>query len=214
PRRLPGMIDTRDLRTRAEVCVRCHVGEREMDVNHDLIAAGHPRLRFEYGAYLANYHFRHWKERDDTARNADHEARAWMIGQLVSARKALELLSYRAAKSGKPWPEFAEYNCAACHHNLTGKDESRSRGAGRLPVGALPWGTWYQPIVPILAARLTPERELAALERLPGLMSKRLPDRSAVAREARAGAGALEECLRTVPGTGMEKGRLEALLAE
>jgi hypothetical protein len=213
-RQLPGMIDTRDLRTRAEVCVRCHVGEREMDVNHDLIAAGHPRLRFEYGAYLANYHFRHWKERDDTARDADHEARAWMIGQLVSARKALELLSYRAANARKPWPEFAEYNCAACHHNLTGKDENRPRGPGRLPVGALPWGTWYQPMVPILAAQLTPERELTVLKRLPELMSKRLPDRSTVVSAAQAGTRALEECLQAMLRTGVGKERLEALLAE
>ena len=49
-----GMANTKDLRVRAETCVRCHVGEGDLDVNHDLIAAGHPRLAFEYAAFQGN----------------------------------------------------------------------------------------------------------------------------------------------------------------
>src|SRR5262249_17333411 len=80
-----GMTNTRDLRVRAEVCVACHVGSGDSDVNHDLIAAGHPRLRFEFGAYLANYP-RHWSETKDKEGRADFEAQAWLIGQAVSAQ--------------------------------------------------------------------------------------------------------------------------------
>ena len=35
-------------------CVGCHVGSATQDLNHDLMAAGHPRLVFEASAYLAN----------------------------------------------------------------------------------------------------------------------------------------------------------------
>src|SRR5262245_14046788 len=59
-RATPGFNDLRtDLVVRAEVCMDCHVGKGGTDVDHDLIAAGHPRLRFEYAGYHASYP-RHW----------------------------------------------------------------------------------------------------------------------------------------------------------
>ena len=42
-----GMWDTDSLLNRTQICTRCHVGGPGRDVNHDLIAAGHPRLEFE-----------------------------------------------------------------------------------------------------------------------------------------------------------------------
>src|SRR5262249_2697203 len=39
-----GMSDTKDLLARASLCVTCHIGTGDLEVNHDLIAAGHPRL--------------------------------------------------------------------------------------------------------------------------------------------------------------------------
>src|SRR5262249_44082077 len=98
---------------RAQVCVSCHVGEKDRDVNHDLIAAGHPRMNFAFDTYLANLP-RHWQPDKDR----DLES-AWLVGEVVSAHAALELLAHRAEKTAKPWPEFAEYDCFACHHNLT-----------------------------------------------------------------------------------------------
>src|SRR5262249_35271714 len=49
-----GFRHTKELAVRAQTCVACHVGGEHAEVNHRLIAAGHPRLRFEYAAYLAN----------------------------------------------------------------------------------------------------------------------------------------------------------------
>jgi hypothetical protein len=52
-----GMRNTKDLASRARLCAGCHVGDGgsddlpARDVNHDLIAAGHPRLNFELSAY-------------------------------------------------------------------------------------------------------------------------------------------------------------------
>ena len=117
-----GMRNTKDLATRAKVCTECHVGNVNKDVNHDLIAAGHPRLNFEYAAFLANYP-KHWsRSRPDRPPHPDFapdfEARAWAVGQAASAQAALDLLAYRAEeKHGRPWPEFAEYDCFACHHS-------------------------------------------------------------------------------------------------
>ena len=145
-----GYRDLTDVLTRANLCVECHVGGPGRDVNHDLIAAGHPRLFFELSAFHTNLP-KHWLRESDAKRHASEgwallpdngkktgdrkqeadskklagsyfEAKLWAIGQVVTAQRSLELLAQRAANAeAKPtasWPELAEWNCFACHHDL------------------------------------------------------------------------------------------------
>ena len=42
-----GMYDTRDLAKRTEQCLSCHLGTEEKEVDHTMIAAGHPDLTFQ-----------------------------------------------------------------------------------------------------------------------------------------------------------------------
>jgi hypothetical protein len=165
---LPDMNDTRSLLSRARICAGCHVGspgdgtQLTRDVNHDLIAAGHPRLDFAFHAFLGVMP-KHWPDgaaepgfKTDRASHAD----AWAVGQVVAAEAALKLLAHHAANESKeaqssPWPEFSEYDCFACHHRLDGKFPSpRQRAAeqrsGRNHLGSLRWGTWYFPEVRFL----------------------------------------------------------------
>ena len=143
-----GLKPTKDLAYRAEMCATCHVGDAATgkDANHDLYAAGHPRLNFEFSAYLAQYP-RHWDVKDDKARYPDYEARVWELGQATCARASLELLAKRAESAAKKdkdavWPEFAEYDCFACHKTLRPDSPRQQAGYdGRVP-GLLPWGTW------------------------------------------------------------------------
>jgi hypothetical protein len=184
-----GMTNTKDLRVRAEVCVACHVGSGDSDVNHDLIAAGHPRLRFEFGAYLANYP-KHWSEKKDKEGHPDFEAQAWMIGQLVSAEAALKLLEQRAHPEAKPWPEFAEYDCSACHHSLMAPSWRQQASHPERKAGELPWGSWYLAMPqavpsPSGVALDAPVKELGAL------MAAPYPD----AAKVRAAAHRAEEAL-------------------
>jgi hypothetical protein len=91
-------------------------------MNHDLIAAGHPRLNFDYGTYLRALP-PHWVEKDRDAspaklRHASDEFTHWLVGRAVTAAASYRLLADRANRS--PWPELAEFDCYACHHNLTG----------------------------------------------------------------------------------------------
>src|SRR5262245_20246109 len=122
-----GMAPVRSTADLAKTCVGCHVGappdkDKQLplrDINHDLIAAGHPRLKFELDVYLDNLP-PHWNQAANRKRDgAAAHVRAWAHGQAASAQAALELLAFRAAeKNGRPWPEFAEYDCFACHHDL------------------------------------------------------------------------------------------------
>ena len=76
-----GLWNTKDLTRRSSVCVGCHVGEHSggglsvRDVNHDLIAAGHPRLNFEFSASLENMPS-HWNEKDENAGSVGQSGQA------------------------------------------------------------------------------------------------------------------------------------------
>src|SRR5437899_4916910 len=157
--------------TLARTCAGCHVGAPPdpgqgipaREVSHDLIAAGHPPLRFELVNYL-NAMPPHWNTRAATERHGTgFTAKLWTVSQLVSAQAAVDVLNYRAkqteapSRKQTPWPEFAEYDCFACHHNL-GQPSWRQRQERRLRPGALPWGTWYFPLIPLLDSRPSGDR--------------------------------------------------------
>ncbi len=150
-----GMTDTSNLLRRAEACAKCHVGAPGMAVNHDLIAAGHPPLKFEFTAYL-DLLPKHWNDAKERADIADFESRSWLAGQVACVEAALELLAWRSdpqqqVKEHSPvWPEFAEFDCYACHHDL--QSQSWRIEPGSHPsAGQLKWGSWYLTMTRLLA---------------------------------------------------------------
>jgi len=161
-KRKKGMVPPGDLKGFAQQCAGCHIGAPAddkvpvRDMNHDLIAAGHPRLNFEFGVYLANLP-QHWSDKIVKERPVDFEATVWEVGQLASAHAALKLLEDRAAHAnqvGRPWPELSEYDCYACHHDLTQPSWRQNRPADTAHrLGALRWGDWYLSMPRLLAAR-------------------------------------------------------------
>jgi hypothetical protein len=189
-----GLYPLKDLGKRVEKCAECHVGTADKDVNHDLIAAGHPRLNFEFTAY---HHLmpRHWREPHElTNAPSDWEARAWMAGQAATAKAAVDLTAARAKAAGQPthpWPEFSEFGCYACHHDLQPGDSwRRSRRYEGLPAGSLPWGTWPLPAAELLA-QVEPGRAAPPARPLVELMAKSYPPPARVAAEAQKIAEAL-----------------------
>jgi cytochrome c554/c'-like protein len=130
-----GMYDTRNLVTRTEKCLTCHLGTPEKTVDHELIAAGHPDLYFELDSFMAVMPA-HWKEVD---KDPWFGVRAMAVGQAVQLREQLKRVARES--QGGIWPEYAELDCFACHHNLVAAKDSwrQERGyAGRRP-GNAPW---------------------------------------------------------------------------
>ena len=115
-----GMIDLRDLRVRAHTCHRCHLGNAEKEVDHELIEAGHPVLAFELDNFTESMP-PHWTPGRDT-----HGVRAWSVGQAMKFRDSLRNLARHAR--GEEWPEFSEMSCYNCHHDLTGSEWRQERG--------------------------------------------------------------------------------------
>ena len=203
-----GMTSLKDLERRAEVCAGCHVGSPSAaghptrEVGHDLIKAGHPRLNFAFADYLARMPH-HWKE--DTT--GAFPARAWAIGQVVSAKSALGLLHTRARAAtaeGKPddhpWPERSEYDCFSCHFDPESQSWRTPPRTEDMTGGTPPWGTWYYPMVVALAQH-APDDETRSFTSLFATlrttMGEPIPHPDRVAEEAAEAARALDRWLRS-----------------
>ena len=127
-----GLAPNKDLFVRARVCAACHIGDSDRDVNHDIIAAGHPALHYEFTTFH-NMLPKHWRESERSA-TPDFEAKLWLAGQVAALDASLALLESRAAKSLSvgTWPEFAASDCSSCHQNLrlgAKKYEADARGS-------------------------------------------------------------------------------------
>ena len=172
-----GMLDTKTLDSRARVCARCHVGAVDGEVNHDLIAAGHPAMKFEFSAYHGALP-RHWKPSPQD-KLPDFPVRLWKAGQRAVTAGALTLLDLRAQKAetnapGAIWPELAEYDCFSCHRDLPYRWQGNTTTAKTVR-----WGSWYSGLLEKGAAQ--PD---SALSRLRATMERSIiADPRAVRRE-------------------------------
>lgn len=193
-----GLWPTKDLAFRAKLCSSCHVGDGSKEVNHDLIAAGHPRLSFEMGSYLGIYH-KHWQVANERQRFPDLQAREWAIGQVGTARAAIDLLRVRAERAQNPeaetpWPEFSEHECFACHQDLEIKSAEllKEKYAHRRP-GSMPWQIWYTASLEKFAN--ADGVDLSSLNKLRELMETSAPDAEAVAQQSKKTLATLDNWL-------------------
>jgi hypothetical protein len=226
---------------RARTCVPCHVGGPGHDVDHDLIAAGHPRLNFEYTSHLEAMP-KHWTEASSPKQPAsiDPDVRAWVHGQLIAAQASASLLADRALgtmvqdpnqRHARPWPEFAEYDCGSCHHDLSEPSWS-SRGGAGTALGSLTWNGWYLPLATAIAEQggviklsapgsplnelrrlmAMPEPDPRSVERLAGAVAEELA--GLVANDRAGTADELGRVLRSAainPPQGTGRNRLQQL---
>jgi hypothetical protein len=219
-----GMTPLFDLEVQAKTCAGCHVGAPAdpvsflpaRDLNHDLMAAGHPRLMFELSTYRANMP-PHWRT-DLHANTPGYEALVWAIGQIESAKASAELSADRAkrAAEGKaPWPEFAEAACFSCHADLRTPSWRRQAAdyyAGRTP-GAIPANRWYAALLPTLGAVAKDKAAPAdkALRDLAAELNKPAPNPTKVAALAGTATADLDQLLAAVKPLSMDAANLKAL---
>jgi hypothetical protein len=176
-----GMRDLRDPVRRAENCLTCHLGTADKAVDHEMIAAGHPDLYFELASFTAAMP-RHWKEDDPFT-----DVRLLVVGQAVQFREQLRRVVRNA--QGKTWPEFADFDCFACHHSLTNAETSwrQEQGyPGRL-AGSPPWNLSRYAMLSHFDSggeRLLP----GEVEKLYAIISAVTPDKTKAAAQARATA--------------------------
>jgi hypothetical protein len=123
------MIDTAEPAIAASVSLWCHLGNERRTVDHEMVAAGHPRLTFELDSFAANIPA-HWTQNKNNERW--FQGAAWAAGQAVACR---EVSAAPARGRGHhDWPEFSRYDCYTCHHKLSPPGARPLRGQRGLPL--------------------------------------------------------------------------------
>ncbi|MSR31054.1 MAG: hypothetical protein EXR99_06050 [Gemmataceae bacterium] len=205
-----GMNYLGDAFSQATVCVGCHVGAPAdpenglpaRDLNHDLMAAGHPRLTFETFSHLANMP-PHWNvKKYDSQPQRDLET--WFAGQLATGQAMAGLLAYRAEKAQKdlaPWPEFADFSCLACHADFQSPSWRNSTKylQGRKP-GSSFLSPWTRALLPeaLGISGVDATASLAALNQLIKEMRGYQPEARKVAPAAGKLAEELDKSIREI----------------
>lgn len=147
-----GFTSIRSASARARMCLSCHLGNAGEGkiVTHEMYAAGHPPLPgFELASFAAQMP-KHWRDfvkkpddvqkefleksaEDSYARSSFkpdnlHETNSVLVAALVSFSENVKLTAALADEQSKTpvakpdWPELAQFECFACHHDL--KDRS------------------------------------------------------------------------------------------
>ena len=124
------MFNVESLVSRAQVCSSCHIGELnrrgrlDREVDHTLMAAGHPPMHFDFESFSRRYPV-HWDTKDERVGiGSSMGLERWRIGKITSAITRLKLLVARAERATSQsatmhdWPELTEYSCSSCHHAL------------------------------------------------------------------------------------------------
>ena len=133
--RARGFIDLDDFRVRAEMCASCHV-----EIDHEIVAAGHPPLQFEMVAYAQV--MQHWNDLEEHPGPLHPNPTLWALGQVVGLRSAAQMIARRAGNSdyqglGK-FEHFAGQNCYRCHHKLVDDAVRQAKGHAVMLEAALP----------------------------------------------------------------------------
>jgi len=154
-----GEWDMRNPARRTERCASCHVGNAEDGriITHEMYAAGHPPLPPLEVMTFSRDQPMHYKWAKDLPyfqslepskawelfhyrKGESQAARLVAIGAVGTFRAAVQLLARAAeeAHSRNGLPDFAHFDCAACHHDLKLPSWRQERGFAGAPGRPLP----------------------------------------------------------------------------
>lgn len=156
-----GQWDMRDPVKRAERCASCHVGSLSEGrfVTHEMYAAGHPPLpplETMRHSFDQPYHYKLAKDLPYLTKLAKTDPdKAWKLfhfrgpaelqttrqvaaGAIETLRMSMKLLADEASSPGTGTLDLAQFDCAACHHDLEPFSWRQQRGFSGVPGRPLP----------------------------------------------------------------------------
>lgn len=132
-----GMLPTEQPYRVAELCQSCHLGNNNQLATHEMMAAGHPRLRFELDTWLALMPPHHVSDTDYQQRGKSSSTLArWLAGRIQAAKDYLALLEKHSAGQGL-FPELAMFDCHACHRPMDVNVQRSNTDKQFLPAGSI-----------------------------------------------------------------------------
>ncbi len=176
------MLNMESISSRAAICSSCHVGElnrqgREREVDHRLMAAGHPAMHFDFELFSQRYP-KHWAVSETSSTESHGNSfRQWQIGKLQASIVRLKLLAARVepvstSGSARDWPELTEYSCYSCHHKLDSPSWRPPRGS----TNSFVWDSWLTSQLDIAINEKSSASLSRHLAELKAAMEKSLPN--------------------------------------
>jgi hypothetical protein len=215
-----GLVDNKDLKVRSERCLTCHLGAPGLEVDHEMLAAGHPDLTFELDSF-SSIEPPHWVEKAPDSKLPINEnlfgVRIWSIGQATQLQQSMVRLA-RLAR-GPVWPEYTEMDCFTCHHSLTKPEDSwrqqegyRTRRPGNPPYNPSHYVV-FRHIARRADAQTTAELE-TTLADVSALVAQLQPDRAQLAANADRGAQLAGELTAKLRNMTYDRAQTEQLMRE
>jgi hypothetical protein len=132
-----GLSPTEDPAFTATLCQSCHLGNANQLANHEMMAAGHPRLRFELDTWLALMPPHHSDDADYHHRGKSSVATTrWLAGRIQAAQDSLTVLEKHSMPQWL-FPELAVFDCHSCHRPMDTRVQRPLAEKQLLPVGAI-----------------------------------------------------------------------------
>ena len=202
------MVNVESIALRAAVCSSCHVGElsriagRDREVDHQLMASGHPPMYFDFELFSRRYP-KHWETNDELAQySKSSRLRSWRIGKLQASIARTKMLTARAEKaqqsdSSHDWPELTEYSCTNCHHALEQPSWRQAKGAN----ASYLWDSWCTSLLSQAIGENSSVALSNQLEELTKEMERIAPSAYAVQSKSERVLNLLESELKSVIDT-------------
>ncbi|MDX1625113.1 MAG: multiheme c-type cytochrome [Wenzhouxiangellaceae bacterium] len=131
-----GMYPTEQPEARARLCLSCHVGTEEKFADHDIMAAGHPRMSFELETFTVNQPAHYEIDEDYRERKGRiGSVNMWATGMVMKAERQLDLLRSDLFAGHGLFPELAFFDCHACHHPMNDMRMHATPVTASLPPG-------------------------------------------------------------------------------
>lgn len=208
-----GLNKTEDPMVAAQICADCHLGSNNQLATHQMMAAGHPRLRFELDTWLTLMPYHHVVDADYRERKGDIDAiDRWLQGKLVTAEQYLTLLAHHSQTEAL-LPELAVFDCHSCHRPIQSSDDpaagiTLAPGSLRIQDADL---RLLENAISVRDAKLanTLETQIASLHRAAGKSFKELRQSCQALKSTLT---QLQQALRDKPYSRDEKDRLQGTL--
>ncbi|MGI9263984.1 MAG: multiheme c-type cytochrome, partial [Gammaproteobacteria bacterium] len=209
-----GMYSTEEPIRRAQLCLSCHLGTADKFATHRIMAAGHPRIRFELAYYSRNT--LHYKvDEDYRARKTDPgNLNVWARGLVQSAKAQLSLLRTPLFQNTRLFPELSVFDCHSCHHPMTDISWARRSATRDLQPGEVVLNDSTLVMITAIAAYASSENEQALIDGVRALHVAATKGREQVAEASRVIEAVLTDIDASLAQRGLSSADVDGILSK
>ncbi|MGJ8693602.1 MAG: cytochrome c family protein [Thalassotalea sp.] len=131
---LNGLLAIDRPQVRANICLSCHLGNKDKFASHDIMGAGHPRLAFELDTFGILQPLHYVVDDDYKAKKwFGNSYITWLYGQFSASRVTLNLIENKLMNKTSLFPELSLFDCHSCHHPMDNIKWNKTKGQGFKP---------------------------------------------------------------------------------